>query len=188
MNIYDENYFKRGVPESDFFERGILRPDQHAAILYAFGFNPHIKNLSRTPSRVLSVGCGQGMLESQLVRMGVTVYGLDIKDYREKSEPFYFIEGTLNDVDWGNSFDTIIFCESLEHIPIEQFEKNWSKMVDVLRKTSGLLIVTNWEDYHPLQPNGFDHVTLIDNAFYERMARNAKEVLIRKGSHLVLKF
>lgn len=189
---YTSAYFERPTVERGWFDARVLRPDQYAALCYAMGWDRAWKGLERWPKCVLSVGCGLGLLEHELQRvLGVTgeVISTDVQDFRDPDlRAGKFIAGGLGSIRTDHKFDTVIFCESIEHIPENEFWDNWPKLVRILRASHGRLIITNWEDYHPLEPNGLDHVMLVDDYFYDRLASDAVKQIVRHGSHLVLEF
>ena len=87
--------------------------------------------------------------------------------------------------------DTVIFCESVEHIPGKEFFAAFEIIKNMLTVTSGLMIITNWIYFHPIQKNrnmDWNHITTIDDAVYDSLAAQAKSVVFRQGSHLVLQF
>jgi hypothetical protein len=90
-------------------------------------------------------------------------------------------------IDMEVGFDTVILCESLEHIKKAEFERTWDLIKSEL---SGLFIVVNWVKNHPLGPDGtgYDHIRLVDDKLYDRLSKDASRVIFRKGSHLVLEF
>jgi len=76
---------------------------------------------------------------------------------------------------------TVVYCESIEHIPVEQTLQVREWMVPGSR-----LIVVNWPDFHPIEPTSdWDHITRVDDALYDRLAVGGATVL-RRGSHLVV--
>ena len=79
------------------------------------------------------------------------------------------------------SAGTVIYNESIEHIPVEQTLQVRSWMAPGSR-----LIVTNWPDFHPIEPTSdWDHITRVDDALYDRLAQGG-QVVLRRGSHLVV--
>lgn len=183
MPQYDREYFSRPTVEYEYERIGLLRPDQYAAILYTFGCEHY--EVRRRPRQVISVGCGLGRLEHELSRLNLEVCGIDVANNR-KFFDFDFVLGNLDHIRF-REFDTVIFCESIEHIEAEEFERNWPHIVATLRRNQGRFIVTNWENYHPITPSSWDHVRLVDDRFYDQLAEHGNTVY-RKGSHLVLEF
>lgn len=163
------------------------------------------KTMTRTPKTVVDVGCGRGELLAAFHLLGVTCWGIDPAPGAASLVPEtlswvgmsrnYFInkgafEGLLS-VPTGVPIDTVIFCESIEHIRPEEFEKAFRYVKNILfGKDGGLLIIVNWIGFHPLKPDhtGYDHIRLVDDAFYDRLSKEAKRVVFRFGSHLVLEF
>lgn len=184
---YPKNYFNRGTAEQSFYDNHMLRPDQYQAMCYAFGFDPQSKYLKRKPKRLVSVGCGQGFLENAFVEAGVKVVGIDTNNFLA-FDSFKFTLGGMEKI--PERFDTLLFCEAIEHITKEEFDKNWPETFRKLRKNNALLIIVNWKDYHPIYPDesGWDHVRVVDDAFYDELIQDAANVWVRDGSHLVLEF
>jgi SAM-dependent methyltransferase len=179
---YDVAYYQRDAPEFWFARHGLPRPDQLAAICYTFGvpFWGSEPYAPRDPGRVLSVGCGEGQLEVTLEGMGLTVTGVDpslgaLELYRGG-----MLVGEARQA-LAASAGTVIYNESIEHIPVEQTLQVRSWMAPGSR-----LIVTNWPDFHPIEPTSdWDHITRVDDALYDRLAQGG-QVVLRRGSHLVV--
>lgn len=191
---YDNTYFERLTLERDFYKKGLLRPDQTMAIAYAYGLSNNRKALWRSPRCILSIGCGRGELEAWFFEENfrgdaewVEVTGTDIADNRH-TKNFKFHSGDLSTVDF-TGFDTVIMCESLEHIPKEEFDEAWPRIVRALKETNGRFIVTNWRENHPILPDGggWDHVREVNDELYDQLSMKG-EVAVRDGSHLVIDF
>jgi len=97
----------------------------------------------------------------------------------------------MSDVDW-DTIDTVVMVESLEHILKEDFDKIYPKIVNSLKKNSGRFIIVNWLNYHPLTVGQHasveEHCRLIDDELYDNFSKDAKKVIYRNNSHLVLEF
>jgi hypothetical protein len=110
----------------------------------------------------------------------------------DREREYYFLNmGILDAVKspWFEQCDTVILCETIEHIPKTEFNEAWKLIKEQLSKDNGLFIVTNWVDYMPLKPNNkWEHVRLIDDRLYDELSSDAGEVVVREGSHLVLRF
>jgi cyclopropane fatty-acyl-phospholipid synthase-like methyltransferase len=178
QSMYTDDYFERNIEENQYLWRGELRPDQIAAIEYA--------NRGRKPVRVLSIGCGRGFVEHTLANCGADVTAIECADNR-KFDNFRLILGGMDTIP-DEDFDTVMFIESIEHIEEEEFERNWPRLVAMLIRTGGRLVIVNWETLHPIPLNGWDHVRVIDDALYDRLSLPAARVVHRSGSHLVLDF
>ncbi len=83
--------------------------------------------------------------------------------------------------------DTVMFVESLEHIPEDCFDLFWPPVRWALAKNKGRLIVANWIDYHPLEAVNAEHCRRVDDALYEELAQGGV-VKYRNGSHLVVDY
>lgn len=174
--MYDADYFQRDIPENWFSKYGLLRPDQLAAFCYTFGLpfwgNEELK--PRQPKLVYSIGCGTGVLESFMEQF-TDVIGVDPMDGAKQLYKGKRIQDT-----YQGGGDTIIFCESIEHIPEEEIKR----ILDLVPNGARVVIV-NWLAYHPLPTNGWDHITPIDDKFFDDIS-NGWEVLVRRHSHLVM--
>lgn len=163
---------------------------------------------TRTPKCVVDIGAGRGELCAAIQSLDTKVFGIDpspgagvlfgqtmeswvtkgIKTYSFLSLGMY--DGLTMIAKDGWDVDTIIMCESIEHIPEEEFDRAWFLLVEMLKRTSGLLIVTNFINNHPLWTDrtGYDHIRAVDDTAYDKMSSWAKSVAFRQGSHLVLQF
>lgn len=159
----------------------------------------------RTPKRVLEIGGGRGEVATVLKAMGVDVVSVELspdadKLYKETARHFFGdqfdpvvpvnlpIQDAIKDLDFG-SFDTILMVESLEHIPAEAFEPVWDKIANHF---DGRFIAVNWPDYHPIwigrDASPQEHCRVVDDALYDQWCSQARRVVTRWGSHLVLEF
>lgn len=174
---YDDNYFNRDIPEQWFGRHGLLRPDQLAALCYALNwpFWVNGRTVARNPGLIVSMGCGQGLLEKKLEDMGYKVIGVDpnFGDIYQGSTRVEKYEGL--------DADTLMFVESIEHIPKDEI----LRVVRSLR-SGARVIVTNFPDFHPIDVDntGWDHITRIDDDFYNELL-DGREPVVRRGSHLV---
>lgn len=90
-------------------------------------------------------------------------------------------------VDWSD-VDTVIMTESVEHIEKEDFDEAYLKYIrPTLRKNKGLLIITNWIDFHPIEIMLPYHCRKVGDIFYDWLAADGKTIF-RQGSHLVVKY
>lgn len=180
---YTPAYYMRDAPEFWFAPRGLPRPDQLAAICYTFGvpFWGSEPYAPRDPGLIVSMGAGEGHLEQALERvLGPHVIGVDPSPgaaalYRGQSLVGAADEGLISKA------GTVIYCESIEHIPATQtFQvRRWMQ-------PGSRLIVVNWPDFHPIEATSeWDHITKVDDELYDRLAIGARTIL-RRGSHLVL--
>lgn len=172
---YDSTYFNRNIPETWYRKAGLLRPDQLAGLAYVMDwpFWTNHRTDRRDPGHVLSVGCGLGDLEKKLEELHVKVTGYDPHYYDQ-----YQGRECLQHYK-GEQYNTILFCESIEHLPE-------AEIFNIINHQKGgtRIIIVNWPDNHPILPEGFDHITQIDNEFFYRLL-DGRKPLIMKGSHLV---
>jgi len=188
---YDHAYYQRAIPENWFAPRQLLRPDQLAAICYLFGlpfYGDEEYPPRPDPGPCLSVGCGTGTLEARLEALGVEVFGSDpspaVRDlYAGHRLIQADLTGTLDRLP-PDQYRSVIFCESLEHIPLDQILAAWR----IFRDASDLrIVIVNWPARHPipLDPSGWDHITCVDDALFDELSAGFHAV-VRRGSHLVL--
>lgn len=183
LDNYTAAYYER---DQTFARHGILRSDQLAALCYAlnwpfWGSPAELARTERHPGKIVSVGAGRGELEAQLERLGFDVTGVDPSVGADEK-----YQGTHLVSVWTPrqilEAQTIIFCESIEHIPLEQ-------TLDLLQYLSpgARLIIVNFLEFWPLMPSseGWDHITQVDEAVYDRLCEG-RTVIERRGSHLVL--
>lgn len=83
--------------------------------------------------------------------------------------------------------DTVFFVESIEHIPEECFSVLWEFLKPTLQANKGMLVVTNWLDYHPIMAENKEHCRLVDDGFYDELAKDGTTVY-RNKSHLVVSY
>ena len=175
--IYDERYYRsEGKIEGVFFKADLLRPDQASAFVYAFD--------GRRPKVVLSIGSGVGMLEKWMEPFVDRVIGTDPSDAARKlyrGKEFYPLNFRHSLERFGPICDTIICCEVIEHVDSREFQWGLKK----LKTLTVRLIVTNHLDYHPIRPNGLDHVNEINDDVMNQIAGLGR-VRFRRGSHIVV--
>ncbi len=183
LSHYTADYYHRDIPETWFWRRGLLRPDQLAALCYTFGvpFWGHDRTAERNPGLVLSVGCGRGELENEIARLGPEVIGYDPSEGAAAMYEGPALVAELS-TELVRSAGTVIFCESIEHVPVDEV---WHIRENLAHNAR--LVVVNWPDYHPIEPSsdGWDHITRIDDALFDRLSVGA-DVVLRRGAHLVL--
>jgi cyclopropane fatty-acyl-phospholipid synthase-like methyltransferase len=190
---YTRRYFLgRDIPEVANYAEFRIREDQLACLHYAL-LGPD--GALRRPGLVLDVGAGRGELSAAFAICGVPVIGVEPSRagatlYRQTMRRWARTEPRLIDRidDCAERPDTVIFCESLEHIPEDEFAAMWPRIVDWLTP-GGRLIVANWIWNHPIPEDGsgWDHVRPVDDALYDRLAEG-RTLVFRTGSHLVIDF
>lgn len=132
-----------------------------------------------TGTRILDIGCSEGILAILLAREGFEVTGIDVNadalEYAStllnKQQEFVrkriaFIHGDIADVALEpESFDSVILGEILEHLnnPGEMLTRSMS-----LLKPSGLVIVTTPFGYHPYPDH---HQTFTLGSFTQLLKR-----------------
>ena len=164
------------------------------------------RHMTRRPRLVFDIGAGRGEISALFTHIGIRSVPIEPsraagdlvrRTYRE----YYGIEecaGLINQ----NSFkgmktalarhgrpDTVIFCESIEHIPESEFQKTFGLIRRSL-EGGGIMIVVNFIQFHPITRDRINcnHLRTIDDEFYDGLSKCAREVVFRSGSHLVLRF
>ena len=104
---------------------------------------------------ILDIGCGTGELCRALAELGANVTGIDpdenaIAQAIEQGGGAIYRVATLDDLDASpNSFDVVIFCTSLHHIPdMAEALQGAIKLV----KNSGKIIIVEPQPDDPLYP------------------------------------
>lgn len=165
------------------------------------------------PKGVLEVGGGRGELSNLMTHLNIPHLSvevcLDADDIYKNTGLHYFgsehkhqspmigpIEVLLqeNKIDLSR-YDTIIFPESVEHIPTPNFTYVMSR---IRKEFKGRFIVTNGKSYHPIigsldHPDRLhetmeEHVADVNDEVYARWTSMAKKLIYKDGSHLVLEF
>lgn len=177
--MYGVAYYQRETLENRYKHAGMLRPDQYAAACYTLGlkFHDHDVDTPRNPGVITSIGCGEGVLEAFLERLGHTVVGVDPSP---GARALY--RGTWLVDRYSGDGGTVLFVESLEHLPTDVLDDIWRRI-----PTQTRIIIVNWPTYHPIEPDGtgWDHITRVDDDLYDRLSVGHR-VVKRHGSHLVL--
>ena len=158
--------------------------------------------LGRMPNLVYDMGCGRGEVAATLVYMGISAVAVDPSHAAgalvgETASRFYGLPGASVPFERATCLealrksvqapDTIIFCESIEHMPMKELTASF----DWIRDCGDVrVIVTNWPTYHPIRapPGDWNHVHDVDDELYDRLASRARKTVVRHGSHLVLQF
>lgn len=160
------------------------------------------QNIRRYPKGVLEIGGGRGEVAVGLTHLGFYVQMVEaccktavLLDLTTKkfgmSWPAVVIDKPIREalpiIDW-TCIDTAIFVESIEHISPKDFDYVYPMIKETLRRNKGYLIITNWIGFIPIVPAPPYHLKLIDDAFYDQLSKDAKRVIYREGSHLILQY
>ena len=189
-----------GCDDSITLPRGKTSAAEQAGIIANAG-------LGRKPNLVYDIGCGRGEVAATLVHMGICAVAVDpshatgalvdetasrLYGLSSMSVPFKratCLEALRKSV---QTPDTIIFCESVEHIPMKELVAVFELIQNRAEGMHGEMrvIVTNWPTYHPIRapPGDWNHVHDVDDELYDRLASRARKTVVRRGSHLVLQF
>lgn len=179
VSKYQASYYQRPIVENWYSGHDLPRPDELAAICYAFGVpftHPDREHCERDPGVVVSIGCGAGKLEARLEQMGCTVIGVDPSPGARE-----LYEGSTLVDRYEGGGDTIVFCESLEHLPVDEIDRIFGLIPD-----HATVIVVNWWGWDTiLGDHAWDHITTVDADLFDRLC-DGWNVRVRNGSHLVL--
>jgi hypothetical protein len=171
-----------------------------------------MSNRTRIPKHVLEIGSGRGEVAIALSSFAdIRVTAVEPTSNFTKLLPFtaekYHTDvsnkitvvnadavNAIKHVEW-DTVDTVLMVESLEHILEEDFDKVYPHIVSALKKNSGRLVIVNWLHYHPIAVGQYappdqpeQHCRLTDDRLYDQFSKDAREVIYRNGSHLVLDF
>jgi hypothetical protein len=84
--------------------------------------------------------------------------------------------------------DTIILCETIEHISTEEFNYAFINGIKpLLQRTHGLLIITNWLTPFPLELDPPWHIQRVDDDLYDWISKDG-ETIYRNKNHLVVRY
>lgn len=165
--------------------------------------------LGRKPGLVYDMGCGRGEVAATLIHMGISAVAVDPAHAAgalvdETAKRFYGLPAASVPFERSTAFgalrrssqtpDTVIFCESVEHMPLGELFATFEWIRDHTGGARGgggvLAIVTNWPNYHPIRapPGDWNHVHDVDDELYDRLASLSRKTVVRHGSHLVLQF
>ena len=161
-------------------------------------------HMRRSPRLAVDMGCGRGEIACTLAHLGIDVLAVDPSAHagglvRETAHCFYgqaagptFLNKGCHSALSGmrTTPDTVIFCESIEHIPEKDIWRSFDTMSRMAASApfSIRIVVTNWIDFHPIRRVGrdWDHLHDVDDEFYDRLEAYADRTVLRQGSHLVL--
>lgn len=132
------------------------------------------EHVPKTAKCVLSVGCANGITETELVKKGVKVVGVEINPEAAeiaRQRGLTVLEGDASIIDIStasNSYDCIIYADILEHLPdpVAVLKRH----VDLLRPNGTVIIsVPNFRHYSVLwQLFIRGHVHYVDAGILDR--------------------
>lgn len=143
--LYDKDYYLKSLPGFEYLEKDKVDP----AILETTRFGAITAG-----DRILDFGCGRGNLVIELAKRGVYAVGVDFsKDAVEFAETYaaqfseevrnhaQFFQLTMNDLQFENEFDKIIFNQVYEHL------RDWELTILIEKfkralKLEGLLVIS----------------------------------------------
>ncbi len=155
----------------------------------------------RQSKNVLDVGCGRGQLEAILASLNISFVAIDFSEDAVKLTKETIIGWSditisteildcvklmsLKDISsLDKIFDTVVFSESIEHIPGWEFDS----VLPLFIEWKARLIIANWVEKHPIQASSnWDHIRHIDDNVFDEIAKHG-QTIFRQGSHLVVQF
>lgn len=156
-------------------------------------------NSIRRPNKVLEIGGGRGEVANVFEYLGSACTSLEPGLHADQLYAFtakLFFGKTFPAVspitiDLKNftqkydfdQFDTIVFCESIEHVTESEFWSFWQK---ICAQFHGMIIIVNWLYYHPIPVSPPGHIFEINDAVYDCLVNDSKRCLYRNHSHLIL--
>ena len=159
-------------------------------------------NATRTPRMVVDIGCGRGVLSAAFWQVDIPCVSIDFSPaaVQVTRETIKEWTGKSGIVRYGHAdeilsqtpyqYDTVIFAESAEHIPIDEMWRIFDVVIEQLRKVNGMLIIVNWINNFPIGPDGmgWDHITWVDEDMFGRLESLAERTVFRQGAHLAVQF
>jgi cyclopropane fatty-acyl-phospholipid synthase-like methyltransferase len=101
----------------------------HPQRFASFGYQVH-EALSARPGSILEIGIGSGIVAQTLRACGVQVTTLDLDPALRPS-----VAGSVTDLPFATeSFDVVLCCEVLEHLPYERAEHALGELARVTRR------------------------------------------------------
>jgi len=162
---------------------------------------------TREPQLIVDMGAGRGELAAAFIYDGVPCYAVDpapgaakiipetLEKWANSPRSRYFIhksllEGLKELLSFPFLVDTVILCEVIEHVREDEFDEATPLLEQLLSEARGLLIVTNWVDFHPIPTDGggWDHIRVVDDGVYDDLASRARKTIFRRGAHLILQY
>jgi ubiquinone biosynthesis O-methyltransferase len=154
--LHRENFIKRlkkfNNDERKIFEYKLTAPWHTIAIEF-------LNEMNLNKKMVLEVGCGYGSLSVSMAKKGAKVTGIDLSKEAIKiskrnallnNKKVIFKQAKGEKIPFkNNTFDFVLCCETLEHIP------NYKKAIDEISrvtKDNGIIIITI---PNSLNPRGF---------------------------------
>lgn len=114
-----------------------------------------IKNLKGGDERILDVGCGDGLFDCKLARLGHEVYAIDLESqYIAQKSKYHFLQADIVNAPFKDqSFDKIHALSTIEHI--DEGKPGLSKdqitgmrnMCHILKNGGGLILTMPLGDY-----------------------------------------
>ncbi|MBU0598720.1 class I SAM-dependent methyltransferase [Patescibacteria group bacterium] len=157
----------------------------------------------RTPKMVVDIGSGRGEIPIGFTHLGIPTIGIEpsksaMKMFQLTKEKLSMPDAKVHLINTGileateildfSNVDTVILCESIEHIDAKDFTQAYHKIIRGLRKANGMMIITNWINMWPIEWVPPYHCRGANDFLYDKLARDARKVIFRQGSHLVMRY
>ena len=173
-----------------------------------------LKHKTRNPGGILEIGPGRGEVSISFGHLQCFVrtvepskettdfwFPLTSHKFFQEDDPLNTYQIVIDNLPIHKAIEdsvalsavhTVVMVESLEHILEEDFTPAYQKIIEGLKRNCGRFIITNWLDYHPINIGDYAlphvHCRLVDDALYDSFSKDAKTVVYRNGSHLVLDY
>jgi len=158
------------------------------------------------PKQVVEIGSGRGEVSAAFGYLGYQIDSVECNPsavhfhratYRRFFDKFPEDNYRLYISDLNRYFpylptdiDTLVLVESIEHIESREWNNFFNKILPILKNNHARMIITNQKHYWPLGFEGDcdEHISLIDDDFYDFLAKHAQSILYRDQSHICLEF
>lgn len=126
---------EKNVSKSDYFSNGYFTQEQLFSLIEQL---QHVKlcldklNIDSDKIRILEIGKGNGFVSNFFKSMGLDVTTFDINENLEPDVVGDILK--LSEYFEDNTFDLVICCEVLEHLPFEYLEKSLKQIFKVNSK------------------------------------------------------
>ena len=164
-------------------------------------------NKKRIPKSILEIGSGRGEISCTMSHMGYPVTTVDVNDSIERFHRVYAQQWFGSETDDTHTLmisdlvaaqqhldlstvDTIIMVESIEHIFADEWWKFYDFILPIMQQNHTQLNITNLKEFWPLGGRGdrAEHISLIDENFYDQLVEQSQAVLYRDRSHISLQY
>lgn len=168
------------------------------------------KNYLRVPKSIIEIGSGRGEVTAFLnfCKENIDVLNFELqsidpspdfcKMYAETCQRLFnkhleqnliqhTLKNSINLINFEN-IDTVILCESLEHLTESEFYEFIEYGLPYFQKNKTRLIIVNAWGFWPIIKNDYDHIWELNDEVYDRIEKLGKQTILRSKSHLVIEF